>query len=114
DIAIIGNNLVDQAGKRLAAIAAVIGTMGTKVDAVQMGAEAGQIGRHALMNGLQGDQIVIASRYPGLVGGDHHAIAGAIQTSNGLGTAGDRNPLSGSFDVGVGIFIDNAVPVEND
>ena len=114
DIAILGNNLVDQAWQRLATITAVIGPVGTIDDLAQCTALLRHQLTQARVHGIQGGHIIIATANAGLVGGHGDGITRLAQPGDGLDAAGDGNPLVHGLDVGIGVLVDDPVAIQND
>jgi hypothetical protein len=92
----------------------VLGRVRAKYQEVDSASDSRQRGVHFPMNGGQCIELEKPSAHSGLIGGDGYLPAGAIEASDRFQAARDRPPLGWRFDIGGGLRVNNAIPVEND
>ena len=109
----MSGDLFQHAGQRFAAGAAVVRPVRAMNDQTDLTTLLRHQLAQATVHRFEGGFVVIAACQPRLVGGYRHGPAGLAQTGNGVDRAGDGNPLVERLDVGVGVFIDDAVAVED-
>jgi hypothetical protein len=88
--------------------------MGAKKNGIQGAAMVPELTMHFVVNTVESSAVEEASSEARLIGGNDDSKVCPAESGNRFQAAWERLPLLSTLDIGIGITIDNPIPVEYD